>query len=438
MKKSIVISLLTVTTLLCTAICSFASTGIVTTDTLRLREDASTDSSILTLLSINDKVEILGEEKNGWYKVKSGEYVGYVAAQYINVLTESSKNNETLNEDINKQTNENINTDGHDSAGNNIENSDNEEKSQNAETKTVLASGENLYITPVINSLIIYTFEEEKQIEVVSEINGWSYIKMGTTSGWVRTQNIQIKEVEDTSSQNQNNNSSQKFGYITINEVNFRKGPNTSAEIIAKLSRNAKVTIITDGETWVEIEYNGNRGYVAKEYVSDTSVETTSRGSVTRTGNKTTKNTAKTSNSNQVAKVSAEETEVITLDNLTGEDVVAYAKKYLGYRYVSGGSSPSRGFDCSGFTTYIYKHFGISLSRTSKGQASNGSAVSKSDMKLGDIICFSSSASSKSIGHVGIYVGGGKFIHSANSRNGVIISNVSGDGYYFVTARRVI
>lgn len=74
MKKSIVISLLTVATLFCTALCSFASTGKVTTDTLRLRKEASTDSSIIALLSENDKVEILGEE-NGWYKVKSGDKI---------------------------------------------------------------------------------------------------------------------------------------------------------------------------------------------------------------------------------------------------------------------------------------------------------------------------------------------------------------------------
>lgn len=99
---------------------------------------------------------------------------------------------------------------------------------------------------------------------------------------------------------------------------------------------------------------------------------------------------------------------------------------------------PNSGFDCSGFTTYVYKHFGVSLSRTSRGQSSNGKAVSKENLSVGDIICFSSSSRSKTIGHVGIYIGGGKFIHSANSRQGVIISNVSGDGYYFVTARRVI
>lgn len=421
MKKSIVISLLTVTTLLCTALCSFASTGKVTTDTLRLREGASTESSTLALLSINDEVEILGEE-NGWYKVKFDGKVGYVAAQYISVLTNTNTNTLNVNEDTNSQNGENTEE--------KLPEIGKEEKST-GETVKILVKDQKLYITPLINSLVINTLEEEKQIEVVSEINGWSYIKTGTIFGWVRTDNIQEKEVAPNISNNENNNSSQKTGYISANSVNFRKAPNTSGEIITKLSRNVKVTIIEKGDSWVEIEYNGDRGYVSADYISDKEIQTTSRGAVTR--QKKASETNQTQNETKaVAKPEISESGV------SGSSVISYAKQYLGYKYTSGGSSPSRGFDCSGFTTYVYKQFGIGLSRTSKGQAQNGTAVDKGNLAVGDIICFSGSRSSKNIGHVGIYVGGGKFIHSANSRQGVIISNVSGDGYYFVTARRVI
>ncbi|MCI8620581.1 MAG: SH3 domain-containing protein [Clostridia bacterium] len=169
MKKSVVISLLTIVSLCCTAICSFASTGVVTTDNLRLRKEPSTDSSTIAYLSASDKVEILGEDGFGWYKVKSGEYVGYVAAQYINVLDNSN----STNKDTNNQTDENTNT--------NAENQSSEENSQEQNNnQTVLASGEKIYITPVINSLVIDTLEKEKEIEIISEVNGWSYVKIGT------------------------------------------------------------------------------------------------------------------------------------------------------------------------------------------------------------------------------------------------------------------
>jgi len=430
MKKSIVISLLTIATLFCTALYSFASTGVVTTDTLRLRKEASTDSSTIALLSVNDKVEILEDEKYGWYKVKSGEYVGYVAAQYINVLVDAKKIDK---DDINKSdenTNVNANTENQENNQEEAQNNESQNENNEKETINVLTTGEKLYITPVINSLVIYTLTEEKEIEVISEVNGWSYIKIGTTTGWIRTQNIQKKEVENKQPEKNNNNSSPKVGYISGASVNFRKMPNTSSEIIETLTKNTRVEVIETGDEWAEVEYNGNKGYIATDYISDTKLETRSRGAIKRTGSKET-------NAETSEKAPTKETEVVTLENVTGADIVAYAKKYLGSKYVSGGSSP-KGFDCSGFTTYVYKHFEISLSRTSSGQNSNGKSVAKSDMQLGDIICFSNSSGSKKIGHVGIYVGGGKFIHAANSRKGVIISNVSGDGYYFVSARRII
>ena len=432
MKKSIVISLLTVATLLCTAICSFASTGKVTTDTLRLRKEASTDSSTIALLSVNDEVEILGEEY-GWYKVKSGDKVGYVAAQYISILTNAnntaSENQNKDNDEQEEQKQEELNS--NEENNQNSENSNPDEGTEPKETKKVLETGEKLYITPLINSIVIETLETEKEIEIISEISGWTYVKIGAKAGWVRTDSIKEKEVEKQKPEENNNNentSSQKIGYISGTSVNFRKTPNTSGEVIKKLTRNAKVIIKNESYGWAEIEYDGDTGYVSTDYITDKPAETTSRSSVTRTSNNdSTPNTAKEAAS-----------EPKVTGNFTGADVVAYAKKYLGCKYVYGGSSPS-GFDCSGFTSYVYKHFGVSLSRTSSGQASNGRKVSnKADLQVGDIVCFSSSSKSKTIGHVGIYIGGGKFIHAANSRKGVITSNVTGGGYYFVTASRVI
>lgn len=174
MKKSIVISLLTVTTLLCTALCSFASTGKVTTDTLRVRKEPSTDASIVTLISINDEVEILGEE-NGWYKIKAGDKVGYVATKYINVLTEANKNTEKLNEDNQNQNSKNTNTENNQTE---VTGAENIPAPENAETVAVVSAEEKIYITPLINSLVLEKTTEEKQVEVISEINGWSYVKI--------------------------------------------------------------------------------------------------------------------------------------------------------------------------------------------------------------------------------------------------------------------
>ena len=93
----------------------------------------------------------------------------------------------------------------------------------------------------------------------------------------------------------------------------------------------------------------------------------------------------------------------------TGEKVVAYAKQFIGTPYVSGGNSLTSGVDCSGFTQQVYKNFGINLQRSSRGQyASNGYAVSKSDLKPGDLVFYGYS----SVNHVAIYIGNSQIIHS--------------------------
>jgi len=406
MKKSIVISLLTVACIFGTAICSFASTGIVTTDTLRLRKDASTSASILGLLSMNDKVEIL-EEENGWYKVKAGEEEGYVYGEYIKVLEEKTTPEQTVVEEEQSNTEEKP-----------AENTETESQENKEKIKTVPAETE-IYITPVINSLTINKTTEEKTIEIISEVKGWSYIKTGSIQGWIRTEKIVEKEVSENET---NNTSSQKTGYITTNSVNFREEANTSSNIISKLPKNAKLNIIESSNGWSKVEYNGTTGYVSEQYISDKKIETSSRSS---------------SSVNRNSSTSNKKIEPPIEGDISGSAVVKYAKQFVGYKYVYGGASPS-GFDCSGFTQYVYKQFGYSLKRSAASQSSDGVGVKKENLKEGDIICFSNSRGSSSIGHVGLYIGGGKVVHAANSRRGVIISNVDGDGFYYVCARRII
>jgi cell wall-associated NlpC family hydrolase len=108
----------------------------------------------------------------------------------------------------------------------------------------------------------------------------------------------------------------------------------------------------------------------------------------------------------------------------SGSEIVAYAKKFIGSPYVHGGSSPS-GFDCSGFTQYVYSHFGGSLPRTASGQYSCGSFVDKSDLQPGDLVFFTPSSGASRISHVGIYVGGGSFIHSPQPGERVKVSSFS-------------
>lgn len=122
--------------------------------------------------------------------------------------------------------------------------------------------------------------------------------------------------------------------------------------------------------------------------------------------------------------------------NATGIDVAEFACRFLGVRYTWAGKDPSTGFDCSGFVWYVYSQFGYELNRVAASQAKNGVHVDVSDLRMGDILCFYTYGST--IGHSGIYIGNGKFIHAANSASGVVITELSKYPCYGVEARRII
>lgn len=124
-------------------------------------------------------------------------------------------------------------------------------------------------------------------------------------------------------------------------------------------------------------------------------------------------------------------------DNVNGTRLLEDAAQYLGTPYKYGGSGPG-GFDCSGFTSYIFARAGITLPRTAAGQYSVGIAVAQSDLQPGDLLFY---AASGSIDHVGIYAGKGQMIHSSSPRSGGVIYTALSSSYYaksYVGARRVI
>jgi cell wall-associated NlpC family hydrolase len=113
----------------------------------------------------------------------------------------------------------------------------------------------------------------------------------------------------------------------------------------------------------------------------------------------------------------------------SGGDVVDYALKFLGTPYVWAGSSPS-GFDCSGFTMYVYRHFGISLPHSSSMQSGYGVAVARADLQPGDLVFYYSP-----IHHVGLYIGGGKMVNAAGTGKGVRIDYIWSS---YNSARRIL
>jgi len=116
-----------------------------------------------------------------------------------------------------------------------------------------------------------------------------------------------------------------------------------------------------------------------------------------------------------------------------GERMVGYARKFVGVRYSWGGTSPRTGFDCSGFVRFVYGHFGVSLDHSSFADFWRGRHVGRWAMKPGDLVFFDGA------GHVGIYIGHGRFIHAPHSGTVVRIETMAGwYGTRFDGARRLL
>lgn len=132
-------------------------------------------------------------------------------------------------------------------------------------------------------------------------------------------------------------------------------------------------------------------------------------------------------------------------DGVSGEVIVKTAMQYLGVPYRSGKSSP-KGFDCSGFTSYVYKQFSIALNRDSRSQYTQGTPIKKiADLRAGDLVFWKGSNRKGGVGHVGIVTevsqttGSFKFVHAA-THGGISVSD-SREAYYlsrYVGARRII
>ena len=282
----------------CVVTASAASVGVgtVNADALRLREEASTEATILATAAKGDTVVVLEEAGDGWYKVDYQSVEGYMSGEYLDVAT-----------------------------------------------------------------------------------------KADVTIGYGLVQ-------ADGST------------------LNVRSGAGTDYDKVATLSDGAVVTIVGVDNGWYKITTSGGTtGYVSSDYMVTCKDSAGSRGDGT----------------------------AVAASSSLGQQVVDYAKQYLGTPYVYGGNGPNS-FDCSGYTSYVYRHFGYTLNRTASGQLSNGTSVSKSELQPGDLVFFRYNTS-KAASHVGIYIGGGQFIHASTNTYTVKIDTLT-SGHYanvYVGARRL-
>lgn len=374
-----------------------ANTAKVSVETANLRETAEENAKILEQLSINDEVEVI-EKTGDWYQVKAKGITGYVRQDLITVKEEIPKNNTTPND---KEENKQV-----------------EQKNETQEKEVELGKNKivedtKLKIVPVINATDTIEVKKDEEVNVIEIVNGWVCVEAKTTKGWIRKEKIQQEEPQPVAAEPVEIPASQtviKTLYVNSSSINLRKEANTSSEILANLPVNTSVDVLSEANGWSKVKVNGKEGYISSSLLSTRKQETSRSSGTTRTAKKETTATAPVSGN--------------------GSSVVAYAKQFIGTKYTYGGSTPATGFDCSGFTSYVYRNFGVSLPRTSGGQSGAGTAVSRSNLAAGDLVIYS--------GHVAIYVGGGQVIHAPRPGKSVCIVPLNQAASNYLGARRVI
>ena len=268
---------------------------------------------------------------------------------------------------------------------------------------------------------ILKTLDKGDVIELTAQEGDWYRISFDGKRGYVAAQ--YVTRYDTASGLN-------GAGRVTADVLNIRTAAKSGSTSLGTVSQGTVIAVTgIESGGWFAVTYNGISGYVASRYllICPTSA-------LTGTADKPAENTT---TEGSPAEAPAE-TPTTPAASASGSSIVSIAQQYLGVPYVYGGSSAS-GFDCSGFTMYVFAQVGIKLPHGATSQLSYGTEVSRSDLQPGDLVFFQDYGYTAS--HVGIYIGGDQFIHASSSYyNGhcVVITSLSETYYnnHYLTARR--
>ena len=333
---------------------------------VNFRSAPNTSSTSYGELKNGTKVNVVGVS-SGWYKVTYNGKTGYIHPDYITLASSS--------------------------AGTAIAPSNTVTSTTGTAGTVKCSSSVNLRSEANTSSSILAELKNGTKITVVSTANGWCKVTYSGKTGYIKQDYV-------STTGSASNNTSASTGTAAVikcsSTVNFRSAASTSSTILGELKNGTAITVLSTSNGWSKVSYAGKTGYISADYLV-----TASSGTAI-------------SPSNTAASVSI---------SAKRQSVLNYAAQFLGVPYVYGGSTPS-GFDCSGFTSYVFKNTVGSIPRVAQAQYDATTRVSRDDLLPGDLVFFGSSTSS--ISHVGIYVGSNQFIHAPSTGDVVKYSSLTG------------
>lgn len=417
---------------------SYQNLGIVQVNGyLNVRKEPGTTADIIGKLMGDSACEILDSTQEGWYKISSGGIEGYIDSQYVltgeeakakayelvslraivqvdnlNIRKEANTTSDVVGQGLMNERYEVIDQldgwvqipSGYMSADYvKLEYALNEARKLDLKAM-IFNMYKNIGISDVDNYLNVRE-EPSENGKVIAKMpskaagnilettdNGWYKIQSGKITGFVKSDYILTGQpAKDEALQ-----VAELMAIVNTDMLNARSEPSTESKIWTQISNNERYPVLKQIDGWVEIELEeDSSAYVASDYVEV-------RYALP-----------------EAVKFSPLEEKANAAASLRTQ-IVNYALQFLGNPYVWGGTSLTKGADCSGFTLSVFGHFGISLPHYSGSQANMGKAVKSSEMRPGDLVFYANSKGT--INHVGIYIGNGQIVNAASRRSGIKIS----------------
>lgn len=226
--------------------------------------------------------------------------------------------------------------------------------------------------------------------EIISSDGEWSYIKSGKVEGYVKEEYL----LTEFAAKQKAEEMASAMAVAVTDSLNVREQPSTDAEVVTQVATGESldiVEIMDDG--WIKVYLDDEEVYVSSDYVE---VKSDLATAITMT-------------------------ELLYGQGVSDVrvDLCQYAKEFLGNLYVWGGTSLTKGADCSGFVLSVFAKYGVSLPHSSRSQANQGTSISASELQPGDLVFY---AKGGTINHVAIYIGGGQVIHASSPKTGIKIS----------------
>lgn len=414
---------------------SYKNLGIVeVTGYLNVRETASPDADVIGKLQDGGACEILEDSAEEWYHISSGGIEGYISAEYV--LTGEKARKRAMEEA--------------------------------ALRASVTADSLNIRKEPSTSAEVVGQALKGERYLVESQMDGWIQISSGYISADYATVAYSLNEARKLDMRSMVLNLYDNLGISSVDSyLNIRREPSESGEIIGKMTSKSAGEILETSEDgkWYKIKSGPVTGYVSADYILTgqaakdealnvaelMAIVSTDRLNAREQPTQDSKIWTQISNNERypvteqldgwvgieldtsTAYVSTDYVDVryalpeaVKFSPLDGNQslrnkMVNYGLQFVGNRYVWGGNDPHTGADCSGFVKYVYSHVpGITLPRTSREQARQGTPIKSSQMRPGDLIFYTNGGGT--VNHVAMYIGNGQIVHAASRRSGIKIS----------------